>query len=122
MAIMKFGGRIARNLFSKPPTLNYPAEPREYTERTRGHISFDPSDCILCNICGRKCPTDAIRADKAARTITIERMKCVQCGYCVESCPKACLSMERKYTEPNTTKITDVFQVPAKEKPKERTQ
>ena len=122
MGIMKFGGRITKNLFSKPPTLNYPAEPREYTERTRGHVSFDNSDCILCNICGRKCPTKAIHADKTARTITSERMGCIQCGYCVDSCPKACLSMERNYTYPDSSKTVDVFNVPVKEKPKEETQ
>lgn len=121
MAIMKFGGRIMRNLFSKPATLNYPAEPREYTERTRGHVTFDPSDCILCNICGRKCPTDAIHADKAARTVTIERMGCIQCGFCVDSCPKACLGMEGDYTQPDSSKTVDTFQVPVKEKPKEET-
>lgn len=120
MAVMKFGPQVLKNLFRKPPTRNYPAEPRQYTERTRGHLEFDPSDCILCNICGRKCPTKAIHADKAARTLTIERMSCVQCGYCEESCPKRCLTMLADYTAPNVSKTVDVFNVHEKPKPEEK--
>lgn len=116
MAVMRFVPRLMRNLFSKPATRNYPEEPRTYTERTRGHVEFDSSDCILCNICGRKCPTKAIHADKAARTVTIERMECIQCGFCVDSCPKSCLAMLPDYTQPDVSKTVDVFQLPEKTK------
>ncbi len=109
MAVMKFLPRLMRNLFSKPATRNYPEEPRTYTDRTRGHVGFDPSDCILCNICGKKCPTKAIHADRSSRTVTIERMGCIQCGYCVESCPKSCLSMLPEYTQPDVSKTVDTF-------------
>ena len=143
MAVMKFGGRLMRNLFSKPATKMYPTVPREYPERSRGHIEFDPSNCITCNICGKKCPTDAIVVDKASRTLTIDRMNCIQCGYCVvvdkasrtltidrmnciqcgycvESCPKKCLSILPGYTAPDAEKVTETFQIP--EKPKEEAQ
>ncbi len=116
VAVMKFLPRLMRNLFSKPATRNYPEEPRTYTDRTRGHVGFDPSDCILCNICGKKCPTKAIHADRSSRTVTIERMGCIQCGYCVESCPKSCLSMLPEYTQPDVSKTVDTFQVPEKTK------
>ena len=109
MAVMKFGGRLMRNLFSKPATKMYPAVPREYPERSRGHIEFDPSNCITCNICGKKCPTDAIKVDKATRTLTIDRMLCIQCGYCAESCPKKCLTIVPGYTEPGAEKVTDII-------------
>lgn len=117
MGILKFGGKLLSNLVHKPATLNYPAEPRQYTDRTRGHIAFDPENCILCNICGKKCPTDAIHMDKAGRTLTIDRMLCIQCGYCVDSCPKKCLTMEAEYAQPDVSKTRDSFPVP--EKPKE---
>ncbi len=120
MGIMRFGGRLIGNLFSKPATRNYPAEPREYTERTRGHVEFDPSDCILCNICGKKCPTGAIHADKAKREISINRMMCIQCSYCVESCPKSCLSMHGTYVSPDSVKVIDTFEVPERDKPTEK--
>lgn len=117
MAVMKFGGRLIRNLFSKPETRLYPSVPREYPERSRGHIEFDPSNCITCNICGKKCPTNAIKVDKGVRTLTIDRMSCIQCGYCVESCPKKCLSILPGYTAPSAEKVVETFPIP--EKPKE---
>ena len=115
MGIMKMGGSLFSNLTKRPATRNYPAEPREYPSASRGHIDFDPSDCILCNICGRKCPAGAIHADKAARTLSIDRMQCIQCSYCVESCPKSCLTIVPGDTLPNETKVTDTFEVLKKE-------
>lgn len=112
MGIMKMGGRLLSDLIRKPATRNYPEERREYPVASRGRIVFDPSDCILCNICGRKCPADAIHADKAARTLSIDRMQCIQCSYCVESCPKDCLTIVPGYTPPNETKVTDTYEVP----------
>ncbi len=120
MGIMKMGGKLLSNLVKKPATRNYPAEPREYPEASRGSLEFDPSDCILCNICGKKCPAGAIRADKAARTLTIERMQCIQCSYCADSCPKHCLKMVPGYPEPGPEKTVDTYAVP--EKPKEPAQ
>ncbi len=118
MAIMKFGGKLLSNLFSKPATRNYPAEPREYPERSRGHLEFDPSDCILCGICSKKCPTHAITVDKPGRTFSVDRMLCIQCGYCSDSCPKSCLEVVPGYTEPGYGKVTDTIAVP--ERPKEK--
>lgn len=112
MAIFKIGKVVLGSLFKKPATLMYPVVPRVWQERTRGHISIVEADCILCGICARRCPTDAITVDKPGRTWTIERMDCVQCGSCVDNCPKKCLHMENKYTEPNTVKVVDVHHIP----------
>ncbi len=117
MGFMKMGAKLLSNLARRPETRNYPAIPREYPPASRGHLEYDPSDCILCNICGRRCPAGAIQADKKARTVTIQRMQCVQCGYCAESCPKSCLSLVPGYTPPDSTKVIDVYTVPEKEKP-----
>ncbi len=114
MAVMKFGGRILSNLFSRPATLNYPAEPREYPERSRGHVEFDPTNCILCGICSKKCPSHAVSVDKKGRTVSIDRKSCIQCSYCVDSCPKGCLSMRPGYCEPGASIPVDVFEVPEK--------
>ena len=119
---MKMGGKLWSNLFRKPATRQYPAVPREYPEASRGHVEFDPTDCILCGICSRKCPAKAIAVDKAKRTVTIERMQCIQCSYCVESCPKHCLSMVPGYVQPDYTKVIDMFDVPEREKVEERTE
>ncbi|MDR3304800.1 MAG: 4Fe-4S binding protein, partial [Clostridiales Family XIII bacterium] len=66
MANLKIGKLVLRSLFRKPATLMYPVKPRVYTERTRGRIEVDMQACILCGICSRKCPTDAIDVDRNA--------------------------------------------------------
>jgi len=82
MAIFKLGKVVMTSLFKKPATLMYPVIPRQWQERTRGHISIVEKDCILCSICSKRCPTHAITVDREGRTWTINRMDCVQCGSC----------------------------------------
>jgi formate hydrogenlyase subunit 6/NADH:ubiquinone oxidoreductase subunit I len=118
MKIMPFAKTVLKNLVSTPATRNYPYTPREYTDRTRGHIQVDMDTCVLCGLCSKKCPANAITVDRAARTWSIERFGCIQCGYCVESCAKKSLSMQHTYTEPNSDKRTDTFVKPP-EPPKE---
>lgn len=118
---MKFAGFALKNLFSKPATDNYPAKPREYSQRTRGSIVNDIDQCIYCGMCQRKCPSGAISVDRNARTWSIDRMGCVQCENCVNNCPKNCLSTDSHYTEPSVTKTVDTLHTeapPAPEKPK----
>jgi formate hydrogenlyase subunit 6/NADH:ubiquinone oxidoreductase subunit I len=103
------------SLFKKPATLMYPVIPREWQERTRGHIDIVIEDCILCGICARKCPTQAITVATDAKSWTIRRMQCIQCSCCVEVCPKKCLANKNEYTTPSTEKITDSFEKPAAE-------
>lgn len=118
MKIMPFAKTVLKNLVSTPVTRNYPYTPREYTDRTRGHIAINMDTCVLCGLCAKKCPANAITVDRAARTWSIERFGCIQCGYCVVSCAKKSLSMENNYTEPDSTKKTDTFVKPP-EPPKE---
>jgi formate hydrogenlyase subunit 6/NADH:ubiquinone oxidoreductase subunit I len=115
MAILKIGKMVMGSLFKKPATLMYPVIPREWQERTRGHIDIVIGDCILCGICARKCPTDAITVAKDVKTWTIHRMQCVQCSCCVDVCPKKCLVNAHTYTTPSTEKIVDTFEKPAPE-------
>jgi formate hydrogenlyase subunit 6/NADH:ubiquinone oxidoreductase subunit I len=112
MANMKIGKMVMRSLFKKPATLMYPVIPREYKERTRGHIEVDMNACILCGICMKKCPTDAITVNRDARTWSVQRMRCIQCSCCVEVCPKKCLINENAYTSPDIIKIADTFEKP----------
>ena len=101
-----------RSLFKKPATLMYPVIAREPYELTRGHSRVDMNACILCGICGKKCPTDAITVDKGANTWSIQRMQCIQCSCCVEVCPKKCLENVANYTTPDVIKIVDIFEKP----------
>lgn len=115
MAAFKIGKMVLKSLFKKPATLMYPVVPRQWQERTRGHIEVDMAACILCGICQRKCPANAITVNRAKKSWTIERMDCVQCGYCVEVCPKTCLVNENTYTTPHTEKVVDTYIAPAEE-------
>jgi formate hydrogenlyase subunit 6/NADH:ubiquinone oxidoreductase subunit I len=103
---------VMRSLFKKPATLMYPVIPREYKERTRGHILVEMEDCILCGICSKKCPTDAIQVDRESKSWSIYRMQCIQCSCCVEVCPKKCLANGNAYTTPAVYKIVDTFEKP----------
>ncbi|MDR2296001.1 MAG: 4Fe-4S binding protein [Clostridiales Family XIII bacterium] len=113
MAVLKLGKMVMGSLFKKPATLMYPVIPREWQERTRGHIEIVIEDCILCGICARKCPTRAITVAKDAQSWTIRRMQCIQCSCCVEVCPKKCLENKNAYTAPSTEKSADSFAKPA---------
>lgn len=109
MAIMNFSFTALKNLLSKPATANYPAVPRQYPERSRGHIEINIDNCIMCGICSRKCMSGAIKVDRTNKTWTIERMGCVQCSACVNACPKKCLSILSGYTSPSTEKVVDTY-------------
>lgn len=112
MAIMKFKSVVLKNLFSKPVTKNYPAEPAVYPERSRGHIEIDMNTCVLCGICSMNCPPRTIQVDRKAGTWSINRFDCIQCGYCVEKCPKKSLKIVPNYQEPMAQKITDTYEKP----------
>jgi ech hydrogenase subunit F len=110
---MIFTKTMLKNLFSKPATTTYPFEPREYPERSRGHIEIDMDNCIFCGMCMRNCPPGAIKVDRKEQTWQIERFDCIQCGYCTEKCPKKCLFIVPGYPEPEPEKTVDRFVKPA---------
>jgi len=115
---MIFTRTMLKNLFSKPATRPYPFVPREYPERSRGHIEIEIEKCIFCGLCSKNCPPRAIKVDRQAGTWEIERFDCIQCGYCTLKCPKKCLAIVPEYPEPEGEKTVDMFTKPAEE-PKE---
>ncbi len=116
MTIMNFTGRVLKNLFSRPATTKYPAKPKKYFERTRGHIRIDIDECIFCGMCERRCPVRIIKVDRGNKNWQIERLSCIQCGECVSVCPKKCLYMENKYAAPGPHKREDHFHQEEKKK------
>ena len=113
MSVMTFASTMLKNLFKKPVTKNYPAEPAVYPARSRGHIEIDIEKCISCTLCATNCPSDAIKVDRKAGTWEINRFDCVACGYCVVKCPKGCLTMVPGYQTPGSEFNTVHFQRPA---------
>lgn len=109
MAIFNMSKTLLKSLFRGPYTTLYPLEQKEKFERTRGKIDIDMPQCIYCGMCQRRCPTGAIKVEKASLSWDIDRLKCIQCGYCSEVCPKKCLAMDNQYTAPSYGESKDHY-------------
>ena len=96
---------VVRTLFRGPVTRRYPAVPAKKTELSRGHVTIDPSKCISCGMCMKRCPADAIVVAREEKTWQIDRFRCVVCGSCVEVCPVQCLTMETAYIPPTAVRL-----------------
>lgn len=94
MPLLNMTFTALRNLFSKPATRLYPAEKRTLPQGTRGRLTINIDTCVMCGICQKKCPTDAIRVEREAKRWSLDRLSCISCGYCVEVCPKDSLALE----------------------------
>ena len=112
MGSFNLGGMTFKSIFGKPETLMYPFEEKPAPAGLKGHISIDADVCILCGMCQRCCPCNAIIVEKKERTWQIDRFLCIQCGSCVRACPKSCLFMEPSYPKPSGSKSIDTVEVP----------
>ena len=103
MWLLPFFKTLFKSLGKKAPTYAYPYAPMPKDPIVRGHVEIDIDACIFCNICARKCPTDAIAMDKKGKEWEISHFQCIVCGECVEACPKKCL-----YMRPELAAASDV--------------
>lgn len=95
---MKMLKTITKQFVKKPVTTRFPAEPAKRFDATRGKLVFDPSKCTSCTICQKRCPSQAIVVDKAAKTWTVDRFRCIICGSCIDLCKFKALSMDTAYS------------------------
>jgi ech hydrogenase subunit F len=92
---------ILKNLVTKQSTRLYPIEKeRDTFERSRGRIVMDPNTCILCGICARKCPADAITVERGNGKWELDAYRCIICGECAAACPKKSITLtnERRHS------------------------
>ena len=89
---------------TKPPTTRYPFEPRKAFAGSRGQLIFTKDNCVYCNVCAKKCPTDALLVNRAQKKWAIDRLRCITCGYCVDVCPKKSLKMVEGHGNPIVTR------------------
>lgn len=61
--------------------------------RDDGKPVNDPSKCIYCTLCAKKCPQEAITVDRKAKTWELNADDCVGCGTCQSVCPKDAIIM-----------------------------
>jgi len=98
MAYFEMAKTVLKSVLHGPATIRYPAQPAKKTPISRGHVTIDPSKCISCGMCMRKCPSDAICVSREEKTWEIDRLRCHVCNCCVEVCPVHCLTMETQYS------------------------
>jgi formate hydrogenlyase subunit 6/NADH:ubiquinone oxidoreductase subunit I len=108
MPFFSIGKLVTRSAVSKPATRLYPVEKRPVFETTRGRIDIDIDACVFCNMCAKKCPTDAIVVVRKEKTWQIDHLSCVLCGHCVEVCPKDCLVQKNITAPPMTSREAEV--------------
>ena len=104
MWLLPFFKTLFKSLGQKAPTHAYPHAPMPKDPIVRGHVEIDVANCIFCNICTRKCPTDAIVVDRKGKEWEISHFQCIVCGECVDACPKKCL-----YMKPELAAASDVI-------------
>ena len=91
---------VIKSLFDRPATRKYPYVVRPDFEGARGHVENDIDACIFCGMCARRCPTKALKINRAEGQWTIEPGRCIICGACVEVCPRQCLSLSTSRMKP----------------------
>jgi ech hydrogenase subunit F len=111
MSILQISGVLLRTLFRGPSTRRYPFVKREPFAATRGGVDVDQSTCILCMLCQKKCPTNALTVDRQGRTWAIRRVNCIACGACVECCPKKSIAMHPHWAAASDSRKDEVFPI-----------
>ena len=114
---LKMSRTIIESVLKKPFCKMYPVVPPKLFDKTRGCVTNDASKCTLCTVCGIKCPTGAIKVNRAEGKWEINQFQCIMCNICVEKCPPKSLTMESQYAAPMTKKEIVLVKVEPKKKP-----
>jgi NADH-quinone oxidoreductase subunit I len=106
LSIFKSMILVAKHLFSKRDTIQYPGQKPKLPARWRGRIilSRDPDGkerCVACYLCSAVCPVDCIALqaaqDKNGRRypefFRINFSRCIFCGFCEEACPTCAIQL-----------------------------
>jgi formate hydrogenlyase subunit 6/NADH:ubiquinone oxidoreductase subunit I len=75
---------------------------------SRGQLVLDPTNCVYCTACAKKCPTNALLVVRSKKILQIDRLRCISCGYCVEICPKDSLKLSESHAAAAVTHQREV--------------
>ncbi|PKP57883.1 MAG: NADH-quinone oxidoreductase subunit I [Candidatus Altiarchaeales archaeon HGW-Altiarchaeales-1] len=103
---------IRTALFRKNVTLQYPKERRN--RPCRGLQKVNTDICVVCGMCARTCPIDAIKIEQKPGcektrnandyNFTVNTGSCMWCGLCEEVCPKHAIHLTNTYEMADYTK------------------
>ena len=93
----------------KPPTTQYPFEARKAIAGSRGQLIFTQDNCVYCTVCAKRCPTGALKVDRAQKKFVLDRLRCISCGCCVEICPKNSLALSTDHGSPTTSRDSEIY-------------
>ncbi len=91
------------NLFSRPSTENFPAQPVAAKPNYRGRISYDPEKCVNCGMCVKVCSPAAITREykdvEGGQEITyhFDLTSCTFCGTCQDFCEEKAIVLTDDY-------------------------
>jgi NADH-quinone oxidoreductase subunit I len=119
--------RLFRTLFKgDSPTISYPEQQRNYSERFRGtHILTVRDDgslkCVACYMCATICPAECIyieagehpnpEIEKYPKRFDIDMMRCIYCGFCVDACPEEAIVMSREHHQAVYTRGESLYNI-----------
>jgi formate hydrogenlyase subunit 6/NADH:ubiquinone oxidoreductase subunit I len=109
MAYFEMARLALKWALTKPPTTQYPFEPRRALAGSRGQLVFTKDGCVYCTACAKRCPTGALHVDRAKRRFILERLRCISCASCVEICPKHSLSLSTDHGVPVVSKDEEIL-------------
>jgi formate hydrogenlyase subunit 6/NADH:ubiquinone oxidoreductase subunit I len=92
---------VIGSLFRKTACARYPRLSPKIHPASRGRIALDPSLCVLCSLCVKRCIASALAVDRPGRTWTIDRLRCIFCLLCVEACPQGALRSLPEHCPPS---------------------
>lgn len=93
--------------------IKFARRPADYVS-TNFRSRIDPSACVGCGLCAKKCPMEAIVPDRKAsvagrgkKPYLVKAERCIGCGVCVPSCRKGAVALERKETVAEPARSTE---------------
>ena len=101
--MLPFIKEAVTQLFQKPATENFPAEPVKAAPHYRGRIVFHADKCISCGMCERVCAGGAISTtsvDTEEGQLITRRFflgSCTFCANCADFCVKNAIELSDDY-------------------------
>jgi formate hydrogenlyase subunit 6/NADH:ubiquinone oxidoreductase subunit I len=100
---------IFKGAVRKPSTRLYPFEKRASFVGSRGSLVMDIDKCTFCTLCEKKCPSGAIKVNRAERVWELNRLRCIVCGACVDVCAKKSLSLVPQHSVGVVSKESEIY-------------